>query len=61
MHHPTSRRYPKLALSAMLAMCSLAVCSSHAALTDLTARNLLGWVEARPAEPAKPLAGVSTL
>ena len=36
MHHPTSRRYPKLALSAMLAMCSLAAYTSHAALTDLT-------------------------
>jgi hypothetical protein len=40
MHHPSSRRYPKLALSAMLVMCSLGVYSSHAALTDLTTTPL---------------------
>src|SRR5215208_2050673 len=40
MHHPTSRRYPKLALSAMLAMCSVAIYPSHAALTDLTTTPL---------------------
>src|SRR3954463_3001207 len=40
MQHLTSRRYPKLALSAMLAMCSVAMYSSHAALTDLTTTPL---------------------
>ena len=36
---PTSK-YPKLALSAMLAMCSLGSYSSHAAITDLTTTPL---------------------
>jgi hypothetical protein len=40
MQHPISRRYPKLALSAMLAMYSVATSSSYAALTDLTATPL---------------------
>jgi hypothetical protein len=40
MQHLTNRRYPKLALSAMLAMCSVAMYPSHAALTDLTTTPL---------------------